>query len=199
MTEPPDEAPADALDATTHLVHAPEELPLSFEAFYRSHQRPYHEYAETQLGDRRAAEELVHHVFLQFLAAWGDLLREANLEAHAWAVLRREVARHLHRRDRRPAFIELGPIAQVLRATQQRLACVEGTIGLYEAIADLPARQFDVIVLSYVLEYPTDTIAWILGLDSRTVNYHRRQGKERLRVRLRLPPETGRTGGGDQQ
>ncbi|WP_308123154.1 sigma factor-like helix-turn-helix DNA-binding protein [Streptomyces geysiriensis] len=43
------------------------------------------------------------------------------------------------------------------------------------------------IALRYLLGYPTKRIARFMGLDTRTVDYHGRKGKERLRIRLGLP------------
>lgn len=82
-----------------------------------------------------------------------------------------------------------GPITQALAATKDRLERMQSTTGLYEAIAELPNRQFEVIVLRYLLGYPTTRIAWFMGIDERTVGHHLRRGKDRLRVKLGLPDE----------
>ncbi|WP_342671243.1 hypothetical protein [Streptomyces lushanensis] len=47
----------------------PLDLPLDFEAFYLGHQEFFHTFAELHLGSREAAEEAVHLVFLEILAA----------------------------------------------------------------------------------------------------------------------------------
>ncbi len=51
---------------------------------------------------------------------------------------------------------------------------MQSTTGLYEAIAELPNRQFEVIVLRYLLGYPTTRVAWFMGIDERTVGHHLR-------------------------
>ncbi|WP_234338007.1 sigma factor-like helix-turn-helix DNA-binding protein [Streptomyces sp. NRRL WC-3725] len=51
---------------------------------------------------------------------------------------------------------------------------------MYEAILQLPTRQFTVIVPRHLLGHPTKRIARNMGLDTRTVDYHGRKGKERL-------------------
>ncbi|WP_435864662.1 sigma factor-like helix-turn-helix DNA-binding protein [Streptomyces phaeochromogenes] len=66
---------------------------------------------------------------------------------------------------------------------------MESSSGLYEAIAELPNRQFEVIVLRYVLGCPTAKVAWYVGIDERTVGHHLRRAKERLRLRLGLPAD----------
>ncbi|PJE96080.1 sigma-70 family RNA polymerase sigma factor [Streptomyces carminius] len=177
-------------------VRAPLPLPLDVQAFYLGHQELYHDYAEAQLGDRRAAEDAVHEVFREIRGCWYELLREGNLEQRAWAVVRRIVAARLEDEERPPAFVLNGPVTRALRAARDQFRILHGSRGLYEAIADLPPRQFDVIVLRYVLGYPPDKIAWFMGLHERTVDYHARRAKEHLRSRLGLPAPAARRGRG---
>lgn len=179
--------PASGLPLPTN---APAQLPLDFEGFYLGHQGLYHAYAHAQLGDERAATDLVHRAFLQILAHWEALLREDDLEQKAWAVLRQLTAAQLRAERRRPSFIADGSFARALRASQEQMHVLEGSIGLYSALAELPPRQFDVILLRYALGYPTHRIAWFLGLDERTVDYHGRRAKERLAIKLGITPRT---------
>ncbi|WP_329028373.1 sigma-70 family RNA polymerase sigma factor [Streptomyces sp. NBC_00690] len=167
-------------------------LPLDYEAFYLTHQEFFHTFAELHLGTRTAAEETVHRVFLEILAGWDGLLREGDLEQRTLAVLHRQVTARLERDGRDPAFVINGPITQALRAIRNELEIAEGSHGLYEAITQLPTRQFHVIVMRHLMGYPTSRIARFMGLDERTVDYHGRKGKERLRVHLKLPGAPGR-------
>ncbi|MET7621318.1 sigma-70 family RNA polymerase sigma factor [Streptomyces sp. NPDC005408] len=179
-------------------VRAPLALPLDYEGFYLGHQEFFHAFAEIHLGSRRTAEEVVHQVFLEILGGWEQLLQEGDLEQQTLAVLHRRVTRRLEREGRIPAFVINGPIAQNLRAVRNELELKDGTGGLYEAIAGLPPRQFNVIVLRHLLGYKTAQIARFMGLDGRTVDYHGRKGKERLRVQLGLPADLNKKkkGGG---
>ncbi|MFE4856633.1 sigma-70 family RNA polymerase sigma factor [Streptomyces sp. NPDC056670] len=172
-------------------VRAALDLPLDFEGFYLGHQEFFHAYAEIHLGARRAAEDVVHQVFLEILASWDELLQESDLEQLTLAVLHRHVYGRLQGEGRSPAFVINGPIAQNLRAVRKELEITDSSNGLYEAIAELPVRQFNVIVLRHLLGYKTSQIARFMGLDVRTVDYHARKGRERLRIRLGLPaPES---------
>ncbi|MFC4034696.1 sigma-70 family RNA polymerase sigma factor [Streptomyces polygonati] len=182
-------------------VGALKALPLDFEAFYLGHQEAFHDYAEVTLGHREEAEEAVHRGFLEILGNWTELLADGNLEQQAWAIMRRLVSRQLEADGRPPALVINGPIlralhtAQALDSARDRLHLMDSSRGLYAAIAQLPTRQFDVIVLRFVLGYRTTHIAWLLGLkNERTVDYHLRRAKERLRVQLGLPAETTRKG-----
>lgn len=173
----------------TQSMYVPLDLPLDFEAFYLGHQEAFHSYAELHFGTRAAAEEVVHEVFLEIHAGWTELLSAGNLEQGAWAIVRRAVHDRLELEGRAPAFVINGPIACALAATRDRLQKMESTTGLFEAIADLPNRQFEVIVLRYLLGYPTAKVAWFVGIDERTVGHHLRRGKERLRLKLNLPDD----------
>ncbi|GAA0418669.1 sigma-70 family RNA polymerase sigma factor [Streptomyces luteireticuli] len=163
------------------------ELPLEFEAFYLSRQEFYHDYATELLGDRGEAEELIHEVFGKILASWEDLLGSGDFEADVWEILRDTTVRRLRGHRRRPAFIAKGAFTLAMDATRHRLSALEEGMGLYSAIADLPPQQFDVIVLRYLLGYDTRKIAWFLGLDKNTVNYHGGKGKKRLGRQLGIP------------
>jgi RNA polymerase sigma-70 factor (ECF subfamily) len=183
-------------------VDGPLALPLDFEAFYLTHQQTYHQYAEAQLGDPGLARDVVHSVFSQLRDGWPVLLGSRNLEQEAWALLRWVVAEALGE-DAPPSFVLTGALLRTLRPTRERPASSPpppgqggaggaaggGGAGLYSAIAALPTRQFDVIVLRHILGRGTQSIAWLLGLDPRTVDYHGRHGKERLRVQLGIPAE----------
>lgn len=163
------------------------QLPPEFEAFYLGREGMYRAYAEAHFGSRETAEEIVHTAFLEILADWTELLSSENLEQGAWAVVRRTVHNRLELERQDPAFT-FGPIAQALAATRDKLQTIESRNGLYGAIAELPNRQYEVIVLRYLLGYPTSKVAWYLGIDERTVGHHIRRGRERLRDMLGLGP-----------
>ncbi|MEV4437310.1 sigma-70 family RNA polymerase sigma factor [Streptomyces sp. NPDC049555] len=174
-------------------------LPLDYEAFYLGHQEFFHAFAEIHLGSRYAAEEVVHRAFLEILGGWSQLLQEGDVEQRTLAVLHRCVRSQLDAEDRTPAFVINGPIARALREAKDKLALMESSTGLYEAIIELPTRQFTVIVLRHLLGYETSRIARFMGLHERTVDYHGRKARERLRAQLGLPATGGRTkkkGGG---
>ncbi|WP_308251465.1 RNA polymerase sigma factor [Streptomyces albireticuli] len=50
----------------------------------------------------------------------------------------------------------------------------------------LPERQYDVIVLRYVLGYPTSRVAEIMGISPATVRSHVRGARRRLAHDLHL-------------
>jgi len=63
---------------------------------------------------------------------------------------------------------------------------MESVMGLYTAIAGLPERQYDVVVLYYVLGYTSPHIAKIMGIKPDTVRSHRRLARQRIAIKLGL-------------
>ncbi|MFJ9041757.1 sigma-70 family RNA polymerase sigma factor [Streptomyces sp. NPDC102406] len=176
-----------------HPTSAPSTgLPIDFEGFYLGQQEFFHAFAELHLGHRAAAERVVHDVFLEILTTWSELLTEADIEQRAMAVLSRHVTERLDRDGRPPAFVINAPISRNLAAIRAEMELAPSNAGLYEAMLELPTRQYNAIVLKYVLNYPVPRIARYMGLDPRTVDYHVRKGRERLRVLLHLPVDGDR-------
>ncbi|WP_406358561.1 RNA polymerase sigma factor [Streptomyces sp. NBC_00658] len=166
------------------------ELPTAFWAFHNLYHRPYLEYAHIQLGDERSAGELVHATFMDLALNWPDMMEDANHEAYAWALLRERIADELRLQGRVPATVETAVFARVnrpaLESVRDQLAEMESALGLYAAISRLPERQFDVMVLLYVLGYPTEQTAHILGVTPATVRSQARHAKRKLAKDLDL-------------
>jgi RNA polymerase sigma-70 factor (ECF subfamily) len=59
-------------------------------------------------------------------------------------------------------------------------------MGLYAAMARLPERQFDVMVLQYALGFSTMKTALVMGVCGATVRSTRRAVKRRLAADLGL-------------
>jgi DNA-directed RNA polymerase specialized sigma24 family protein len=165
-------------------------LPAPFWGFHRLYHQPYLEYARIQLGDERTAGELVHGTFMYLAFNWPYVMKQAKPEAYAWALLKQRVATELMMQGRDPAMAETAAFARatraVLESVRDQFAELESTLGLFTAISRLPERQFDVMVLRHVLEYPTDRTALIMGVTCATVRSLHRLGKRRLASDLGL-------------
>ncbi|MFW6723032.1 RNA polymerase sigma factor [Streptomyces sp. MAR4 CNY-716] len=168
MTE---EAPAE--DHSSPVTHAMLDVPPVCEALYLANADAYFAYAQHWLDDE-TAEEAVHLAFHQIRNRWEELGRHGDLRQQAWAILRRVVASYVEESAVRRE------IAHVLAVYQELLEQQNAGVGLYEAIAKLSPRQFDVVVLRYLCKFPTDRIAWYLGVTASTVDYHCRRATRRL-------------------
>lgn len=172
MTE---EAPAE--DNGSPVTHAMLYVPPVCEALYLANADAYYTYAQHWLDDDTAAEA-VHLTFHQIRNRWEELGRHGDLRQQAWAILRRVVASYVEESEVRRE------IARVLDEYQGLLAQQIEGVGLYEAIAKLSPRQFDVVVLRYLCAFPTERIAWYLGVTASTVDYHCRRATKRLEREL---------------
>ncbi|OUC91499.1 sigma-70 family RNA polymerase sigma factor [Streptomyces swartbergensis] len=99
--------------------------------------------------------------------------------AKAWATLKQEVAVRLEIQSRSLALVDTAAFARVRQETRARLETLESSPGLYAAIARLPERHYDVIVLHYVLGIPQRRIARLMGIDCGTVRSHLRGARRR--------------------
>jgi RNA polymerase sigma factor (sigma-70 family) len=158
---------------------------LTFDAFHQYHHKPWLRFTQIHVGGRRSAEAVVDAACRELLRNWEHVLRQPSVPAYAWAVLKDHVARWLREHDLEPAL----PGTAAFHATVRRLrlyepkdefAVLEGALALYTAISRLPERQYDVIVLRFVLGVSDEDIAGYLGSGVGTVHSHIRHAKRRL-------------------
>jgi RNA polymerase sigma-70 factor (ECF subfamily) len=167
----------------------------SFDAFHDRHQMAWVRYAHAQTGSRDAAEQIVDALTAHLAETWPSLERNDKAAQHAWKVLKATVSRWLAEHGTGSAFVETAVfdrVSRVLAGSRDAFAAMEESLGLYSAISRLPGRQFDAIVLRYVLNYPDSTIASLLGVTEPTVRSNVRYGKERLRKELGVLHSTGK-------
>lgn len=155
-------------------------LPDTFTAFYSLHHKVYLRYAHLQLDSRPEAELVVEDVFVQLATMWPHVLQQPTVDGYAWAVLKEEVARRLEVQGRGVALVETAAFAAARRESRTTFAVLESSLGLYAAIARLPERQYDVIVLRFVLGYPMRQVAALMGVTYGTVRSHVRGARRRL-------------------
>ncbi|MFV0126523.1 RNA polymerase sigma factor [Streptomyces sp. HMX112] len=160
------------------------ELPVDFAAFHYHHVRAYLRYAHLQLGSRRDAVEVVDGVFTFLLKVWHEALREPSTQAFAWAALREAVQRRLAVLDRPAAMVETAWFAALRGTTRERLELQESKLGLYTAIAELPERQYDVVLLVFLAGHKPEDAARMMGITPATVRSHIRGARRALSRRL---------------
>ena len=101
--------------------------------------------------------------------------------------------RWLATHDRPPALAETAPFARAVRRElldyRERFALLESELGLYTAIAHLPERQYDIVVLRYVLGYTDEQISYCTGIKISTVRSNARHAKRRLARELNMATE----------
>lgn len=163
-----------------------EHLPVEFSAFVFQHQQAYLRYAHLHLGSKEEAIEVVEGVFARLARNWDQVLRQASVEAYALAELKESLARRLVLAGRPPAIAETAAFTAAREAARHRLHTLESALGLYSAIARLPERQLDVILLAFVIGCPLSRVAHMMGVCEGTVRSHLHAARRRLSQELNL-------------
>jgi RNA polymerase sigma-70 factor (ECF subfamily) len=174
------------------------EMPPSLDAFYRRYARAQVRYAATVLGNKGAAKTVVRGLYTHLALNWGAvLLEEGGPEAYAWRALKLRVETHARMtvvpaadgrsrtastNDRTTAVYEA--VRATLSVMRTQMADLDSPIGLYTAIAALPERQFDVIILHFALGYTAKQVAEIMGIHEGTVRTHRRVARQSIAAKL---------------
>ncbi|WP_446039586.1 sigma-70 family RNA polymerase sigma factor [Streptomyces sp. SID1121] len=168
-----------------HTDRSSRRLALTFDAFAAHHHRLWLRYAHTQVGSRPVAETVVESACARLLEHWPHVLLQESVSQYAWAVLKEEVARRQDAHDGPPALVDTAAFDAAARkllqhGTPDQFTVLENEIGLYGAISRLPERQYDVVVLRYVLRVPDEVVAEYLGIEVPTVRSHVRHARRRL-------------------
>lgn len=166
-------------------------LALTFDAFDARHHRLWLRYAHTQVGTRAAAESVVDAMCDRLLEYWPHVLVQESVAQYAWAVLKEEVARWLDEHDGQPLLVDTAAFDAagrklLVHGMPDQFTVLEDEIGLYGAISRLPERQYDVVVLRFVLRVPDETVAEYLGIELSTVRSHVRHARRRMARELGL-------------
>jgi hypothetical protein len=143
---------------------APRRPDLTFEAFADSYLRLWGRYAETQVGAAHR-DEVVARVCDGLRGNWARALGSDSVARYAWRVLKAEV--HACARARGVA----GPVVGVL-------ADVSGVSEA--ALAELPERLYDLVVLRYELGVGDAEIADFLGIEQAAVGAQARYARGRV-------------------
>lgn len=152
----------------------------SFDAAYPALFRCVYRVAFRLTGDRQDAEEVAQEALTRALVRW----RRVADYAEPWVVrvttnLAIDVVRRRHR-----TTDEL-----VERTSTDGHA--EERIDLVNALAALPRRQREVVVLRYLADLPEEVVATTLGLSNGTVKSHASRGLSSLRVQLQVVADGG--------
>lgn len=164
-------------------------LPVDFAAFHQMHRRAYIAWAGTYLNNRADAEEAVDWAFEQLLVAWPEVLSKENPAAYAWRVMKHRTVDTGRACGRRAALVESAFRTAAVREAVDPIGRLEESLSLWQAIAALPDRQQDVMVLRYGHGYSAAEVAEHMGITPAGVRSTARHAKRRLRAALGLDEE----------
>ncbi|MFI1377659.1 RNA polymerase sigma factor [Streptomyces longwoodensis] len=183
-------------DAEQAVVELIASMPQQFWDFHERYVRAYYEYAMIHLGSDDVSRYLVDMTFVYLAMDWCHVA--PNPGHYAWSLLKGRVAAELAEQGRTPAAQEPLAYARAIRAATApfmdsfrnsfRAAHARPATGhegdeeldLWEHMARLSERHFDVLVLDAVLGFDTKDTALIMGVSPATVRSTRRTAKERL-------------------
>ncbi|MFF1481438.1 sigma-70 family RNA polymerase sigma factor [Streptomyces sp. NPDC058301] len=161
-------------------------LPVDFVAFHSQNHLAYLEYAHVKLASAEATEAVVDDVFTFLLEVWPDALQEASLNAFAWAQLREHVERYRAQQEVPAALVDTARYAALRQGSRRRLELVESKTGVYEAIASLPDRHYDVVLLTFLIGLETPQVAQLMGIEPGTVRSHLYTARRKLAAKIQL-------------
>ncbi|WP_063771889.1 RNA polymerase sigma factor [Kitasatospora mediocidica] len=165
---------------------------MTFAAFHEYHHKLWLRYAHTQVGSRRAAQSVVDALCADLLETWEHVLEQESVPGHAWTLLKDHVHTWLQQHHHQPALVGTAAFQATIgkllvSELRDQFAVIESELGLYAAIALLPDRQYDTVVLRYVLGLTATETAERLGIEEATVRSHIRHARRALARELHLP------------
>jgi RNA polymerase sigma-70 factor (sigma-E family) len=136
------------------------------EALYQTHALRLIRLAYITLGDRPAAEDVVHDAFCGLYRRWEHLAEAGKALPYVRAsVLNgcRSVLRH------RAVLRKHVAHEITVESAEAAMLCGEERHQLIRAVRDLPDRQREALVLRFYLDLPDDEIAKAMGIAPGTV------------------------------
>jgi len=157
--------------------------PGAFEALYHTHHRRVYAFLLRLTCDPRAAEELTQDVFVR---AWNGL--QGFRGASAFGTWLRTIAVRVHLNAQRAAqrlaeHEQAGPDVERYAFAAKR-AMPETQVDLERALAALPVRAREVILLFDVYGYRHDEIAELLGIQPGTSKAHLHRARQSMKEML---------------
>jgi RNA polymerase sigma factor (sigma-70 family) len=133
------------------------------------------------LGDRADAEECAQEACARAYARWAKVTRVGD--ATPWVVrVSANLALDRWRKAQRAARADIAP----RRVPDRALADgVIDRVDLARALATLPRRQRQVVMLRYVADLPEAAVADFLGISAGAVKQHAARGLASMRAKLK--------------
>jgi len=182
---PPAETGGQASDeAPGKPASAPGEWP-DVALIYRQHHADLVRLALLLVGDRGCAEDVVQDVFTR-LCARGRVLEQASTLAYVRTAVVNGCRSVLRRRAlaRRIVISRAAPWRDIQESAEHTAILAEDRRRVLTALAALPARRREVLVLRFYLGLPVAEVAAMLGISQGSVKSATARGLEALARRL---------------
>ncbi len=158
-----------------------------FEALYERHSRAVWAVAFARWLDADTARDVTQETFLRLWREWESGQEIQN--PRAWLL---RVARNLADDTAKSSFRRNGtaPPEQFLGIGTRELSPIENleqaerTLSVRKILEELPISDRDILTLKYAMDYDTETIAEILGIQSSAVHMRLSRARQRMADRL---------------
>ena len=155
----------------------------SFEDIVRLHHPAVARLAHRLLGwrDRDADEDIVQEVFLVALQRLNRFRGESSLATWLMGITLNQCRAH-----RRGSVMRLRFLRQWWRSPDSASIVADDDTNeqVRAAVAELPPRDREVIVLFYLEQMPVADIAQLLGMTNNAIDVRLHRARQRLRARL---------------
>ncbi len=164
------------------LTHAD---PDALRQIYNRYKNDLFTVAMALLADPDAAEDCVHDVFVHFAGAPADMRASRNLKGYLMRCVANRAKNLIKRQQLQPdRQTDEQDCASEQDCPESRLIVSEESIRIFEAMANLPTEQREVVSLHIHGRMKFREIAEQLGVSINTVQSRYRYGIEKLRTFL---------------
>jgi len=157
----------------------------SFEGFYREHLARIVRACALVTLDRSLAEDLAAEAFARLWSHWGRIRSEDHAGGYVFKTAMRLASREVRRRGRRAATDPPGS------HTMDEVGAALTRRDVSEALAALPLRQRQAVVLRDWAGFDTVDVARMLGMRESTVRVHLSRARTHLRAALSVEEREG--------
>jgi DNA-directed RNA polymerase specialized sigma24 family protein len=166
----------------------PSTPPVVHTAFTETMREPYTAFVSAVIQHNGRARWIIRETFDILWLRWHEAGASEHLPRYAWCLMR---ARLMERARFRDGHVDLSAAAFTTVAQSRiqdladRFAQISAHTQFFEAIARLPERQFDVVVLRYLCGIALDDISGIVGLPEtlvHTLDHHARGALEAVHL-----------------
>jgi RNA polymerase sigma-70 factor (sigma-E family) len=151
--------------ASSHAGEGPDTAAEAVTWIYKAHVLNLTRLAHVLLGDRAAAEDVVHDAFCGLYLRWHHLADTSKALSYVRTSVLNGCRSALRRRT--PAGVDREPPPAV--SAESAVMAWEERQEIMRAIRQLPPRQREVLVLRYYLDLPDAEIAAVMGIGTSSV------------------------------
>ena len=168
--------------------------PAAVDELYRAHHAMLRAFSQRLVGDKAAAEDLVHDVFVQVPQLMRKFRGQSSLRSFLVGVAANLASRHVRAASRRRAALaRFAAENERQRAAEQDHDAREHLQRMYRALDALSLDQRTAFVLCEIEERSAQDVAELLGVPEATVRtrcFHARKKLAKSLARLALVSES---------